>query len=349
MTMKLTSLTVGAWLVGALLLASPAAAFEVTAFDGLVRESDGSAVVQAGAHPFEATNTFSLNTVPDPVFGSEIPEENIKDVEVALPAGMIGNPTATPKCANADLANAGVPACSPNSQVGVASLAFNLFGGVQRANIPIFNMVPPPGVPAEFGFVIVGTPVYITPKLRPDRGYALALELKSVSQALALIESDIRFWGVPGDPAHTPERGFNDLGQACADPTTEPTSCTNEFTAPIKPFVTNPTACSADPLTTSLKLNTWQQPGVFTEKSFDSHDSQTPPNPVGITGCDDVRLNFEPTLTAGPTLVRADSETGLEVELQVPQKDDTVADAEDLYTGSGEDAAIAARRSAPRW
>jgi hypothetical protein len=341
MTMKLTSLTVGAWLVGALLLASPAAAFEVTAFDGLVQESDGSAVVQAGAHPFEATNSFSLNTVPDPIGGTEIPEENIKDVEVALPAGMIGNPTATPKCVNADLANAGVPACSPNSQVGVASLAFNLFGGVQQANIPIFNMEPPPGVPAEFGFVIVGTPVYITPKLLPDREYALALELKSVSQALALIRSDIRFWGVPGDPAHTPERGFNEFGQACADPTTDPASCTNEFTAPIKPFVVNPTACSADPLTTGLKLNTWQNPDVFTEKSFDSHDSQTPPNPVGITGCNDARLNFEPTLTARPTNTRADSETGLEVDLQLPQKDDTVADAEDLYTGSGEEAAIA--------
>ncbi len=340
MTMKITSLAVGAWLVGALLLASPAVAFEVTAFDGLVRESDGSAVEQAGAHPFEATNTFSLNTVPDPILGSEVPEENIKDVEVALPAGMIGNPTATPKCANADLANAGVPACSPNSQVGVATLALNLFGGVQDANVPIFNMEAPPGVPAEFGFVVVGTPIYITPKLLPDREYALALELKSVSQALAVIESDIRFWGVPGDPAHTPERGFNEFGQACADPTVDPATCANEFTAPIKPFVVNPTACSADPLTTSLKLNTWQNPDVFTEKSFDSHDSQTPPNPVGITGCDDARLNFEPDLTARPTTTRADSETGLEVVLQVPQKDDTVADAEDLYTGSGEEAAI---------
>ncbi len=341
MTVKLTSLAVGAWLVGALLLASPAAAFEVIAFDGLVQESDGVAVTQAGAHPFEATNAFSLNTVPDPILGTKVPEENIKDVEVALPAGMIGNPTATPKCANADLANADVPRCSPNSQVGVASLTFNLFGGVQEGHFPIFNMEPPPGVPAEFGFVVVGTPVFLTAKLLPDREYALAVELKSVSQALALIASTIRFWGVPGDPAHNPERGFNAGGNSCADPTTDPTTCNNEFTAPIKPFVTNPTGCSADPLSTGLKLNTWQHPDVFTEESFDSHDGQTPPNPVGITGCDDARLDFEPNLTAGPTLARADSETGLEVDLELPQKDDTVADAKDLYAGSGEDAAIA--------
>lgn len=341
MTTKLTSFTLGACLLGAVLLASPAAAFEVTSFDGLVRESDGSATTQAGAHPFEATNAFSLNTVPDPFFPTEIPEENIKDVEVALPAGLVGNPTATPKCTNADLATAGIPACSVNSQVGVASLTFNLFGEVNRGHFPIFNMEPPPGVPAEFGFVVVGTPIFLTARLLPDREYALAVELKSVSQGLSLIDSAIRFWGVPGDPAHTPERGFNDLGQSCADPLADPTSCDNEFTAPIRPFVTNPTACSVDPLTTDLKLNTWQNPGVFTEKSFDSHDSQTPPNPVGITGCDDARLNFEPNLTARPTTTRADSETGLEVDLELPQKDDTVVDAEDLYTGSGADSAIA--------
>jgi hypothetical protein len=341
MTMKLASLTVGAWLVGAMLFASSAAAFEVTAFDGLVQESDGSAATQAGAHPFEATNTFSLNTVPDPVLGSGIPEENIKDVEVALPAGMIGNPTATPKCVNADLAVAGIPRCSPNSQVGVASLTFNLFGEINQGHFPIFNMEPPPGVPAEFGFVVVGTPIYLTPKLLPDREYALAVGLNSVSQGLALIDSSIRFWGVPGDPTHTPERGFNEFGQSCADPLADPTSCTHEFTAPIKPFVTNPTACSVDPLSTGLELNTWQHPEVVTEKSFDSHDGQTPPNPVGITGCDDARLNFEPTLTADPTFARADSETGLEVDLELPQKNATVADAADLYAGSGADAAIA--------
>jgi hypothetical protein len=341
MTMKLTSLTVGAWLLGAMLFASSAAAFEVTAFDGLVQESDGSAVTQAGAHPYEATNSFSLNTVPDPILGSPIPEENIKDVEVALPPGMIGNPTVTPKCANADLANAGIPICSPNSQVGVASLTFNLFGEVNQGHFPIFNIEPPPGVPAEFGFIVVGTPIYLTPKLLPNREYALAVGLNSVSQGLALLDSEIRFWGVPGDPAHTPERGFNEFGQSCADPLADRTSCTNEFTAPIRPFVTNPTACSADPLSTGLELNTWQHPEVVTEKSFDSHDGETPPNPVGIDGCDDPRLNFEPTLTARPTTTRADSETGLEVELRLPQKDDTVFAAQNLYTGSGADAAIA--------
>jgi len=341
MTMKLTSFTVGAWLLGAALLAGPAAAFEVTAFDGLVRESDGSAAVQAGAHPYEATNSFSLSTVPDPVFGTEIPEENAKDIEVALPPGMIGNPTATPKCANADLANLNIPRCSVNSQVGVASLTFNLFGAVQQGHFPIFNMDPPPGVPAEFGFVVVSTPIYLTPKLLPDREYALAIELKSVSQALPLIDSTIRFWGVPGDPAHTRERGFDEFGTSCADPGSDPISCNQEFTAPIRPFVTNPTACSADPLSTGLKLNTWQHSDVVTEKSFDSHDGETPPNPVGITGCDDERLDFEPILTASPTTTRADSETGLEVDLQVPQKDDTVINAEDLYAGSGEEAAIA--------
>lgn len=338
MTMKLSFLTLGSWLLGALLLAGSAAAFEVTAFDGLVKERDGSATTQAGSHPFEATNTFSLKTEPDPIFGTDIPEENIKDVEVALPPGMIGNPTATPSCANADLADADVPRCSPNSQVGVASLTFNFFGEVQQGRFPIFNMEPPPGVPAEFGFVVVGTPVYLTPKLSADREYALAVDLEGVSQALALNDSSIQFWGVPGDPNHTEERGFSASGASCAEPLVDHTSCTHEFTAPIRPFLTNPTACSAVPLTTGLELDTWQHPNVKEKKSFDSHDGQS--NPVGITGCADARLTFEPTLGANPTTTHADSASGLEIDLQLPQKDDTVANPEDLYTASGKDAAI---------
>jgi hypothetical protein len=338
---KLASLVAGACLAGAALLASPAAAFEVTSFDGLVQEKDGSASVQAGAHPYEATNTFSLNTVIEPAAGVEVPEENVKDLEVKLPPGMIGNPGATPKCPNADLANLLLPACSPNSQVGVAVLSLSLFG-ISQAHVPIFNMVPPPGVPAEFGFVIVGTPIYLTPKLLPDHEYALAIGAEGLSQALSMSASTIHFWGVPGDPSHTRERGYNGNGESCAEPTTEAESCTNSSTAPIRPFLTNPTACSAAPLTTGLSLNTWQHPDLDTLRSFDSHDEQEPPEPVGITGCGDARLQLEPTLTARPTSARADSESGLELDLKLLQKNDTVNDAAELYADSGTEAAIAA-------
>lgn len=340
MKMKLLPLAIGVSLFGAALFAAPAAAFEVTRFDGLTLEKDGTAAVQAGAHPFEATNKFSLNTVIDPIFGIEIPEESVKDVEVDLPAGMIGNPTATPKCSNADLANFGTPRCSPDSQVGVAvlNLSISETGG---AHVPIFNMEPPPGVPAEFGFVVASVPIFLTPKLLPDQEYALSINLENTSQALSLKESEIRFWGVPGDPAHTRERGFDEVGNPCAEPSSDRASCEHAFTAPIRPFVVNPTACSAAPLTTSLDLNTWQHPEIANKKAFQSHDGETPPNPVGITGCDDPRLRFEPTVTVRPTTTRADTETGLEVEIELPQKDDTVNDADELYAGSGEDVAIA--------
>ncbi len=340
MMMKLAFLAVGAGLFSAAYLAGPAVAFEVTEFDGLVLEKDGTASVQAGAHPYEATNSFGVNMVTEGAAGAEVPEESVKDIEVGLPAGMVGDPTATPRCSNADLADLGIPRCSPNSQVGVAVLQLSLFGEVRKAHLPIFNMEPPPGAPAEFGFVVVGTPIYLTPRLLPDRGYALSVNLEEVSQALSLSESTIHFWGVPGDPAHTTERGFNEFGESCPEPSTDPLTCSNEFTAPIRPFLTNPTACS-DTLITTLELDTWQHPGVFAERSFASHDGETPPGSVGVTGCEDARLRFEPTLTVRPTTTRADTATGLEVDLKLPQKDDIAAEADELYAGSGNDAAVA--------
>jgi hypothetical protein len=341
MKMRLLPLAIGVSMIGSALLAAPANAFEVTSFDGLTLEKNGQASVQAGAHPFETTNTFTLNTVIDPTLGIPIPEESVKNVEVDLPPGMIGNPTATPKCANVDLATVSTPRCSTDSQVGVAVLTLSLAPDVATAHVPIFNMEPPPGVPAEFGFSVSGVPIYLTPELLPGNEYAISINLENTPQALSVSVSEIRFWGVPGDPAHTRERGIDAVGNPCPEPTSDPASCEHEFTAPIRPFLVNPSACSAAPLTTSLDLNTWQHPEIANEKSFQSHDGEAPPNPVGIEGCEDPRLRFEPTVTVQPTTARADSETGLEVEIELPQKDDTVADADDLYTGSGEDVAIA--------
>ena len=82
---------------GAALFAGPAVAFEVTEFDGLVLEKDGTASVQAGAHPYEATNSLGVNLVTEAAIGGEVPEESVKDIEVGLPAGMVGNPRAAHK------------------------------------------------------------------------------------------------------------------------------------------------------------------------------------------------------------------------------------------------------------
>jgi hypothetical protein len=51
-------------------------------------------------------------------------------------------------------------------------------------------------------------------------------------------------------------------------------------------------------------------------------------------------MQFKPSITIEPTSHEAAAPTGLEVELTIPQKDDAVTDASDLYAQNGKDAAI---------
>ena len=338
--MKLVSLTLGACLFALALFASPAlAAFEITEFDGLVNESGGAAATQAGSHPFEANNLFTLNLVGEEGTGEQIPEENIRNVEVELPPGLVGNPQATPKCANSDLVGT-IPRCPVEAQVGVVEISLS-FLGVSTARLPLYNMEAPPGSAAEFGFNLATVPIYLRPHVRTGGDYGISFKLENISQALSLSKSNITFWGVPGDPAHDRDRGIDANGIACAEPGSEEASCAQQFEAPIRPFVTNPTACSAAPLPTLLHIETWQQPGVDNEAEFDSHDGEG--NPVGVEGCAAASERFKPAATVKPTTTDASSESGLAVDLELPQTDDTVAraDVADLYAGSGSDVALA--------
>jgi hypothetical protein len=86
----------------------------------------------------------------------------VKDLTVGLPPGMVGDPTATPKCTVAQL-NAN--ACPANTQVGAVT-------AVAQVTVPIditvpgklFNLVAQPGEPARFGIVLtppVGSPIIL--------------------------------------------------------------------------------------------------------------------------------------------------------------------------------------------
>jgi hypothetical protein len=100
----------------AALLAPPAiaSAAEVPAFG--VSTFDASATsTQAGAHP-DYTTSFSLAT---DALGNPI--QQIKDAQIQLPAGVIGNPLAVPRCSSIDFQSF---KCPPNTQVGVIEPSF---------------------------------------------------------------------------------------------------------------------------------------------------------------------------------------------------------------------------------
>jgi uncharacterized repeat protein (TIGR01451 family) len=308
-----------------------ASRFLADVFDGAA--PDASPVRQAGAHPFEyrvdfATN-LTLKSDPDISDLYTDADEHVKALETRLPRGMIGNPDATPRCAAEELNFSGVNGrgnCPANTQVGTMDLVLQngkqIVGFGATTDIPVYNMTPPPGTVAAFGLQFNGTPVWILASLDPS-DYSVVAQLTYMNETFGIRSAKLSMWGVPADPAHDALR----LDPAAAEPVAFGTSFSG---APIKPFLTLPSECGVDKAT-RVRAESWQDPGDF--KTIQSSSWQA-------TGCNDPRFRFRPTLSIQPESHQAGAPTGLDVTLSVPQKDDAVASAGQLYEQSGNDAAI---------
>src|SRR5580700_5343845 len=132
--------------------------------------ANGTTVTQAGTHPYAITTNFSVNTTP-----SGTTDGNIKDINVATPPGLVGDPNATPQCTMAEFTKSvfggiNLNACPAATQIGVERVKLNSppqAEPLSGSGTPVFNLVPPPGVPAEFGFKIESFIVLLTPSVRP--------------------------------------------------------------------------------------------------------------------------------------------------------------------------------------
>ena len=145
--------------------------FGVVGFDGTTLNEDGTPDTQAGSHPYALTISLGFTsraiTAADLVglgvsgtAGAPVPDGNVKDIAVNVPPGLVGDPTAIPQCPQQDLSvpDGFASACPAASQVGLISLRTGNFTGQEY---PVFNMVPPPGEPAQFGaFVRAGERLY---------------------------------------------------------------------------------------------------------------------------------------------------------------------------------------------
>jgi hypothetical protein len=296
-------LGVAAVLAGALALAGPApAAVRIASFDYAVTNADGSPSQQAGAHPFQATTAFTFPSHDEG--GQPMPDENVRNLAVDLPVGMVGNPTATPLCAEQQLVT---QTCPASTQVGVASLDAPA-SGLPPLSFPVYNLEAPPGVPAQFGFWAINVAVHLQASIRSGADYGVRISLKDLPQTLPWTGTSVTFWGVPADPSHDGLRGsclglFGPSGSSCPSQ------------APRSAFLTNPSACSAAN-TATARVDSWQATGVFATAQAANHDGT---GAVGITGCE--RLRFAPQITARPTVRTAGSPAGLSVKLHIPQTD----------------------------
>jgi hypothetical protein len=262
----------------------------------------GAPTTEAGAHPYSMTTKIDLNTVVDPDLG-EIPDGVLKAIEVDLPAGMAGDPTAVPRCLDAVfvlIPENSYSACPDETAVGVVLL--RLGPGEGGEPFPVFNLEPSPGFAARFGFIGFGVPVTIDIGVRDRAPYNVYASLNGVPQAVAFHGSDLTIWGNPADPSHDAERG------GCLELTTGPpvrTDC--EVDIPEKPLLTLPRSCRG-PLVSTFKAEAWEDLGP------DSRVTKSTSSPK-LDGCDS--LGFEPKINAAPTSDQAESPTGLDFELQV--------------------------------
>lgn len=79
------------------------------------------------------------------------PSDDVKNLQIDLPAGVIGNPQATPRCTQAQL---GADVCPPASQVGSITVTAGALGLTIPAEGTVYNVDPNPGDPAKLGIVV---------------------------------------------------------------------------------------------------------------------------------------------------------------------------------------------------
>jgi hypothetical protein len=279
----------------------------LTDLDLSFTDSDGTPAMQAGSHPFQLTTANAMVTEIDPGTGQPIPVTDIKDLDLSMPPGFVGDPTAVPRCTAAEFLShvdlSGAPQCPDASAVGTARIEFGELGKIET--FPVYSLVPPPGVVAKLGFSVVGrAPVSIDLVLSPDPPYNVIARVDGISQVVFYYDSLVRIWGVPANSAHDKVRG----------------SCLTigKGTCPVniveRPFITMPTSCTG-PLQALFRADSWQEPGSFFEETVFTHDNLLPPQPLGVTGCS--KLGFTPTISAKPTTKAASSPTGLDFSLDV--------------------------------
>jgi hypothetical protein len=242
----------------------------------------------------------------------------LKELFINVPAGLVGTPTSLPQCTAAELSTG---KCPVDSQVGVAVVHLqNTFS--YGAVMPLYNMVPAPDQLALLSFPVplsASNAVNESVTARTESDYGLEFHTFGIPRLLVTYGFTQVIWGVPGAHAHDRLRFALDAEKEGGCPTAndvleplmaEPTECGTGGAAveadggPVS-FTNNPTYCSG-PLTSSGETFGYDLEATQATTSFPE-----------MLGCD--QLSFDPSLSAKPTTTEADSPSGLDIDLKVPQ------------------------------
>jgi hypothetical protein len=291
-------------------------------------EAGGARDTQAGSIPFQLTNVLDFNQKLEayPGFVSLEGRGAVasspalpRNLSFKLPPGLLGNVNALAQCTDTQFATTPLGnfnECPASSAIGVATVAItepnNIGTGTRR--VPVFNMVPAPGEPAQFGFEVERVQVILKTEVMTGENYAIAVRTTETSQLAQVLSAQVTFWGEPGDPAHDPSRGW-----ACLVPWRGAGPCVAPAPSerPSIPFLRLPTSCG--PLAMSVEGLSWptsSAPGGLALR-------QPEPLPGDesfvdqLAGCGS--LPFSPSIDLTPEQQAASTPSGMELDVHVPQ------------------------------
>ena len=277
------------------------APFGITSLSFEATAPDSGLETQAAAHPYDVTTSLALNTnlangsSHNPFETLEVAREP-KEVAVELPLGFVGDPLATERCPEVDLTDeTGNPGsgnfkttCPRGSQVGVIRLDL---GGKysEPKGFPVYNVVPEHGYPAELGFNGgLSQPVFMYASVVPSpAGYRLRVASPGILRPLE--EKNVEGFSLTvfGDPG-----AQNETGSTAA-------------------FLSNPTRCGGERSSVHAEVTAWEG-GAATAEA---------PAYTDLTGCNLLQgsASFDPALRLEPETTQADTPSGYQVDLRLPQ------------------------------
>jgi hypothetical protein len=254
---------------------------------------DGTIDSQASSHPYAFVTHVDLKTDAEghPEGG------DMRSTRALVPSGFFGNPEAVPSCPHQEF-EGGSPQCQLSTQIGVLRA---VIPGIGEIRGPLYNVTPPHGIAVEFAFSGASTGLIVQQyaTLDTEREYRFHVVASDIPLGVTSVTETI--WGTPADPGHDAERG--------------PTLEGNSTDASLLPFLTMPVDCRK-PLTTLLQADSVLAPGVFAELLAPNVDAGG--NPAAMTGCESVP--FDPTIALQPTTKLAESPSGLDFELKLPNQ-----------------------------
>lgn len=257
--------------------------------EGALTGPDGAPVTRAGSTPYELVVGLGF---PTEAVGSEVSNvAHPRDVAVDLPPGLSLDPTAVTRCRQAQLQRG---ECPPASQVGLVTVTTELLS-LAFEDVPLYNVVPPPGSASAFGFDVAGVlAVDLLGSVRSG-DYGLSAQASDLLARYPVLSMQMQFWGDPSDPSHDAVRG------AAVEPS-------------ARPLIALPSDCG--PLELAVRADSWEEPGSFASRS--AAIGSLAGGPIEVEGCS--ALSFEPAISIQPTTAAADSAGGVRVSVDVPQR-----------------------------